>query len=287
MEFLKSKFKECQESHQTCRQRSESTQGQLPSRLLEIGGINNDTVNLRSRDEVTSSVYFTISHCWGNKIPMQLTAETEAFLRAGISISNLPKTFRDAIFVASQFSAPYVWIDSLCVFQDNLKDWHMEAATMCDVYSSALCNIAATGASDGSVGLFYDRIPVSECSFQVCLNLSLERLGVDENIVNATGVYEVLPCDQWKNSVEEGPLNKRAWVMQERFLSTRVLHFSASQLFWECLENRACESFPRVIPRVAEPVWMFDSQLLKRTIFKNTKGREMGDRPVCGLANTG
>lgn len=44
--------------------------------------------------------------------------------------------------------------------------------------------------------------------------------------------------------VDYAPLSKRAWVVQERFLSSRVLFFGATQMFYECCESSVCESFP-------------------------------------------
>jgi hypothetical protein len=54
--------------------------------------------------------------------------------------------------------------------------------------------------------------------------------------------------DLWEDGVVNAPLNRRAWVFQERYLSPRVLHFGARQLFWECMEREACEMFPSTLP---------------------------------------
>jgi hypothetical protein len=61
------------------------------------------------------------------------------------------------------------------------------------------------------------------------------------------------PCliydeDIRENELEKAPLNRRAWVLQERLLAPRVLHFCESQLFWECHEREACEKFPDRLP---------------------------------------
>ena len=55
--------------------------------------------------------------------------------------------------------------------------------------------------------------------------------------------------DIWDYAINEQKLLQRAWVTQEMVLSPRVLHFSEHQMFWECLELRACETFPTGIPR--------------------------------------
>ncbi|KAF2669949.1 HET-domain-containing protein [Microthyrium microscopicum] len=248
----------------------------MPSRILEIGeGEQHDqAVYLRSREDLTPQPYMTLSHCWGGTTPMRLTKESEEALKAGISVNSLPKTFRDAIYVVGEFGASHIWIDSLCILQDNLQDWEDEAGVMCDVYSNAICNIAATGARDGSIGLFFERDTVVECPFYTTPELELQ-IGWDGRVLSSPqGTLMVYPRDQWERDVEHAPLNRRAWVMQERFLSTRVLHFSDSQVFWECPKNTASEVFPDEIPITGRPIWYFDSHQLKRVFFQ--AGREDG-----------
>lgn len=142
---------------------------------------------------------------------------------------------------------------------------------MCEVYSHSLCNIAATGAVDGSDGLFFERDTTAERPCMAEVNLILEK-PQDPHIPpvppSLFGTYELFLCDQWERDLERGALNKRAWVMQERFLSTRVLHFSSTQVFWECLENQSSELFQDAIPEMAQvaPVW--DIQSLKRILVQ-------------------
>lgn len=274
IDFLLSKFRSCCESHLTCSQRSNLTPGWHPKRILEIEGADPQIISLRNREEFFFKPYVTLSHCWGNLKPLQLTAESEASLRAGVSTELLPKTFRDAIDITNELSISYIWIDSLCIFQDDLRDWHEEAAAMCDVYSNALCNLAATGAYNGSVGMFFERDPTAGCPFWVNADWDISRMDNGNKVSYDAGRYMVLISDQWQKDLEQGPLNRRAWVMQERFLSTRVMHFSTSQVFWECLENTSSEYFPESIPREAEPVWHSDSQQLKRVFYGLSKDDE-------------
>jgi hypothetical protein len=55
-----------------------------------------------------------------------------------------------AIFIASKLGLEYLWIDSLCIIQDDEDDWRQESALMSTVYGNSYLNIAAAGASDGS-----------------------------------------------------------------------------------------------------------------------------------------
>ena len=210
-----------------------------------------------------------MSHCWGALKPVQLTAGTEASLRAGIPTDCLPKSFRDAISMAIQFCVPYIWIDSMNIFQDSLDDWSREAAVMRDVYSHALCNIAATGASDGFVGLFFERDPDVHCPFWVNIDGLRPNAREFQSRSYPAGTYGLLPPDAWEDDLELSPLNRRAWVFQERLLSTRVMHFSGFQVFWECLENASSEVFPDALPPLAQPSWYKDAGWLKRVLFRD------------------
>ena len=58
-----------------------------------------------------------------------------------------------------------------------------------------------------------------------------------------------LQKDLWAHSVELSPLSRRAWVLQERLLSPRTLHYTKRQLFWECRASKACESSPNPCPK--------------------------------------
>jgi len=74
--------------------------------------------------------------------------------RAQIDWLSLPKTFQEAILVVLSLGLEYIWIDSLCIIQDDAKDWHRQAAKMMDIYSRAFLTIAATKSTSIDGGLF-------------------------------------------------------------------------------------------------------------------------------------
>ncbi|KAH7303228.1 heterokaryon incompatibility protein-domain-containing protein [Stachybotrys elegans] len=257
LQFLESSLKTCLDKHLLCRQRANSDNKWYPKRLMEIDATGSK-IYLRDSQLLQSEPYITLSHCWGLSKPPLLTAKNAAAFTAVIFTADLPTTFRDAIMVTRQLSISYIWIDSLCIPQDDFGQWREEAFSMCDVYSHSLCNIAATGAPDGFTGLFFERDQTAECSFQITTEWTL--LQAQSNSKYLSGVCQVFPVDHWTNDLELGPLNLRAWVMQERFLATRVLHFTKSQVCWECIETRSSEIFPKGIPAQAEPASWVDSQ---------------------------
>ncbi|KAK7718842.1 hypothetical protein SLS57_005952 [Botryosphaeria dothidea] len=73
----------------------------------------------------------------------------------------LPKTFRDAITVVRSLGFRYIWIDSLCIVQDDLDEWLRESEQMGVIYERAALTIAACHAKNSTEGCFFDRTPVS------------------------------------------------------------------------------------------------------------------------------
>lgn len=75
----------------------------------------------------------------------------------GIEVHKLPKTFQDAVRVTRELGKRYLWIDSLCIIQDDPDDWKREAMKMETVYSMAYLTIAATSAHDSAQGFLKPR----------------------------------------------------------------------------------------------------------------------------------
>lgn len=183
----------------------------------------------------------TLSHCWGSAKFLTLAKKSSQQLSEGIHLSSLPQTFQDAAKIAKTLGVLYLWIDSLCIFQDSDEDWQREASTMGDVYKGALCNIAASGSSDSSGGCFYEREPrlIEPC----IITTEYTDYSNDE--------YHIRQCttDYLENNLHDHqPLFGRGWVVQERVLPPRVLHFGQKQVFWECRTEDASETYPLGVP---------------------------------------
>jgi hypothetical protein len=85
------------------------------------------------------------------------TRETINIWKRKIPWDELPKTFRDAIIISRNLGIEYMWIDSLCIVQDDPRDWELEAAKMGEIYSNAFLVIAASSSVDGDSGCFLER----------------------------------------------------------------------------------------------------------------------------------
>lgn len=227
----------------------------IPARLVEISGSDASPI-LRIIETAScprDGEYMTLSHCWGGADLLTLRESCVDNMKEGIVWSSLPKTFQDAVTVTMWFRIKYLWIDSLCIIQDSREDWERESKRMKQIYKNSFLTIAATKAVDPTRGLFVDRNPDVVRISKVHAQWSREL----------KGDYLFVYCHLWEDEIVRSPLLKRAWVCQERLLSRRILHFGRSQLFWECQDLEACETFPESLPpKIHEASSLLSKRLL-------------------------
>ncbi|KIW02166.1 uncharacterized protein PV09_06649 [Verruconis gallopava] len=205
--------------------------------------------------------YVTLSHCWGKAAKFfSLNTSNIDLFKSGLDIRELPRTFRQAISFARRLGddVNYIWIDSLCIKQDDAADWERESVQMYKVYRNSYCNISATAAADGSQGLYSYREPRNLWESEVNVNTETNRLGLNKKgDKHAHGHFgslvrrcRVVDPGFWDLKVDNAPVNTRAWVLQERLLAPRVVHFCEDQVAWECAELDASEASADGISRL-------------------------------------
>jgi len=99
---------------------------EMPTRVLALDQENGLMVRLMDNPN-QRGCYIALSHCWGKSHRLTLTQATMSRLKEGVLIADLPKTFRDAFKIARKLQLRYLWIDSLCIIQDDTVDWEQEA----------------------------------------------------------------------------------------------------------------------------------------------------------------
>src|SRR5271170_8055968 len=88
-------------------------------------------------------------------MPLKSTRDTLKAHFAGIPWSSLPETFQDAITITRKLGIQYLWIDALCIVQDDLSDWEIESSKMASIYSHSFLTIAASHGRDSRSGCFH------------------------------------------------------------------------------------------------------------------------------------
>ncbi|KAF9871869.1 hypothetical protein CkaCkLH20_10501 [Colletotrichum karsti] len=183
------------------------------------------------------------------------------------ALEEMSKTFRDALLATRKLNLRYIWIDSLCIIQDSEEDWREQAALMTQVYSNAFINITAAYARDGTHGCFVERDITDVKPIEVCVEWGPRP-----------GAFHVVNLNSMEDDVDFSPLHQRAWVVQERLLARRNLHCCKSQLFWECNEMKANESFPDglMLPIAIDGDWVgMASALDKQFTHEETKRKRL------------
>ncbi|KAI1080445.1 heterokaryon incompatibility protein-domain-containing protein [Whalleya microplaca] len=202
----------------------------MPARLIELGY----TIRLVDSATIHPSPYVAPSRCWGSlKGDAKFCTFNYNIGRYKISIdfNSLSSTFKDAISVVRGLGLRYLWIDSLCIIQDDKLDWENEAASMEQVSSGAYFTIAASSAKSSCEGFLSPRKP------RPCVQLSMQSM---------RRLYVCPYINNFHVDTELGNLNGRGWVLQERVLSRCSIYFSSTLIYWECVTGVHCEALMRL-----------------------------------------
>ncbi|RSL45790.1 hypothetical protein CEP54_014128 [Fusarium duplospermum] len=141
------------------------------------------------------------------------------------------ETHQDAIKLARELGVKYLWIDGICICQDDRENWERESANMLSIYRNAYLTVSASRAKDSSEGLFGER-PTRE---YVKLSYTSGGLQGQALAFNLPLHEEAISNDHIAMPSE--PLSDRAWGLQERVLSRRSLLYGTHQLYFECNEG--------------------------------------------------
>jgi hypothetical protein len=227
---------------------------------------------LYTAESRTLGRYMTLSHCWGKVIPPRLTKQTVDAWHVRLPDEELPQTFRDAIWLTRELGERFLWIDSLCIVQDDPAELKTQIGLMGAIFEESFCTIAAVDAkgSDGAQvsdsGLFIsgpDNVKIARFQVRVAANgedahrdPSTDRVDALSSMSEGTGAPEEScevrlqeapkPAYPFPLRLEAKAWHSRGWVFQERELSRRCIFFTEDDLGWRC--NRYWETEQTGVP---------------------------------------
>jgi hypothetical protein len=233
MAYLRHCYQACLASHVECGLDRSTT----PSRLLSLG---KDNSHIRIIETTTgeSFEYAALSHCWGgSEYPCILELGNECSMKRSVPWGSLPQTYRDAITVCRELELQYLWIDSLCIRQDDREDWAREAEKMSDIYETAHLVIAANCSSTPDYSFLSHQRPAS----------------FDEKVLAWTDDDRCQPLlylhkarrrgihNHGNGKYDRDPLDNRGWTFQEQRLARRLVSFTSEETQWSCRAIEDCE----------------------------------------------
>ncbi|KAI3343317.1 heterokaryon incompatibility protein-domain-containing protein [Ustulina deusta] len=225
-------LQECQTSHAKCQNVSQTF---MPLRVLRIcNGCGSCDFHVALETAVTNrpiEPFAALSYCWGGDQPYKTTKARMQSGDMSLSWHKLPKSLQDAVKTTAALGLVCLWADSLCIIQDDEGDKALQIANMARIYSQATVTIIASRASravDGFVG----EINLTSQT-QLATRLPFRCSGA--NLTVGSAYLTVIKGS--RDSSE--PIDSRAWTLQERYLSNRVLEFGSRQTRWTCASSPA------------------------------------------------
>ncbi|KAM5341526.1 hypothetical protein ACJ41O_014557 [Fusarium nematophilum] len=227
LELARHWLDDCLSNHAECG----TTNGERwrPTRLLYVGTAESPCLRLvRGFNVDAEEAYLALSHRSETDKDSTLTTENLSSFETDIPESRLSPTIKDALDVTRRLGSQHLWVDSLCIIQDNPKDWARESALMPKVYSNARLTVAASVADDE--GCYASRNPHRVRPCRIPNPFAKDPKNLSFNIrsrhINNAHMREL------KDSISESKG------------SPRHLIFGSNQILWTCQRHQASEAWP-------------------------------------------
>ncbi|KAF4785035.1 hypothetical protein HER10_EVM0001993 [Colletotrichum scovillei] len=262
---------------------TEDNDSRMPTRVLDLGPFDGhgecpqETTDSDIRLHETQGTcdrYICLSYCWGGTIDIRLTKHRYQSYMHRITWSSLPEGYRDAIRLTRKLGIRYIWIDSLCIVQDDKDDWRAEAAHMASVFQGAHVTILGTKSSNPHQSYFTR----SESKYKAKRVEHHDGKGKTWHANVRRTVPHFFSSDasgEPNYSLGDFPLLNRGWVFQERLLSPRILHLGDVEMAWECNEVCACECMGETTIYDTEPRWAHTKGAHVRNLSSATKAKDL------------
>jgi len=242
---------ECQAHHVDC---VAASPPRLPTRVINVRESASQTICLYTPDKSGEfDEYVTLSYCWGGDQPIVALKHNLDDLRDGIAVATLPQTLQDAVRNTRDLGYHYLWVDALCIVQDDNDDITTEMAAMASTYGNSTVTILASTSSSVYEG--YLNSPRMQPSF----------FAVTVNLPNGESGRICIghPC-QWAHfGWHLDPLSKRGWTFQEFLLAKRILFYGQYEVLFHCRNLGFTRLFPSYIR------YPDDEQPSSRSLFQS------------------
>ena len=207
-------IKVCDTMHKKCRWRGVISSAAPSIRLIDVEQQTVVSANLTER-------YIALSYVWGQDTMPLLRKDTlyQYTSPNGLKNIEIPRTIADAMKIAKVTGERYLWVDSLCIVQDDSRDKLQQLPIMADIYSRAHFVIVASAGNSAEAAL---------PGMGSTTRLRWQQVETIHGITFTTAqpsLREALRLTTWST---------RGWTFQESMLASRMLIFTEYQMFWQC-----------------------------------------------------
>ncbi|KAK4035023.1 HET-domain-containing protein [Parachaetomium inaequale] len=183
--------------------------------------------------------YAALSYVWGagpafmtlkrniEQLQQERSLSTETWCHASQTVDvsgHLPRTIRGVMELTGKLGEQYLWVDSLCIVQDDDDEKQDELARMGSIYANAYVTIVAAGGTAfcGLRGIENATPPMARASGTPYYLGHGREDYVDREI---RALHRRLQASAWSH---------RAWTFQEQIFSRRLLVLDHVSVAWEC-----------------------------------------------------
>ena len=250
MDWIRREIDQCERLHK--HGAANDNDNFLPSRLIDVGdddsGISPHLVITDYRLRRRSPRYVALSYCWGSAADSSTQFKTEKVSfpdrMAGFATSSMTKVMQDAVATTKALSIRYLWIDAVCIIQDDHADWERESSTMRDVYEHAYVTICTVVSPSCHSGFLERKPPAITVPFQSSISPTIKgSFALRTGGLAIPGPYIDHGVDfTFRESEKDGRWAQRAWTFQESMLSMRKLYFGSFQLTFSCPKHTTSDT---------------------------------------------
>ncbi|GES62596.1 hypothetical protein ATEIFO6365_0005073700 [Aspergillus terreus] len=227
----------CRSRHSACKSRR---QLDPPMRVLDLGTVDHTQARIRlCEPKISGEPYGTLSHCWIFHDGITTTkGRLREYTTLGIELLQLPQSVQVAIHVLRYLGIRYLWVDALCIIQDDDEDWKSQAARIAEIYENSELTIAVSGSGSCAEGCFMNegsKYPVRKFRWPGVGGLGGYVVEAGYSFIH-TPFYEGMKREEHLTM-----LYHASSVHQERRFSHRILYVGADELVYKCRETCQCE----------------------------------------------
>lgn len=215
-ELVMSWIQQCQAKHDMCSRRRKTP---YPSSLILVDTLDMRLVTVKSDARLP---YLALSYVWGSTRQPVLTRSVKRQWTAkrGLKRLDIPRTILDSIHLTKMIGYRYLWVDALCIVQDDNSARHQQIAQMYDIYQQADMTIVAAGGKDCDSGLY--------------------GISMDGDRLQSHRIYDIPGLPLAKLPLTTGPSlaastwRARGWTFQEELCSQRALVMLPEVIVFNC-----------------------------------------------------
>lgn len=224
---------ECFEQHQECQNRIIP---ELPTRVVDVGTCEStSSARLHVSHAREVGYYAALSYCWGSQMQVMTTKSTIGKWQQVLPTEALSQTIQDAIKVTRELGMRYLWVDALCIIQDDHADKATEINRMGSIYKNATVTIVAEYPESSHQGFLHERRTLNHGKY-------FDFLLPDGDMAQIQ-----LHQKAEENRYDGWYLSERAWALQESVLSPRLLIYGKGDIRWQCQSENLKAVYPSPI----------------------------------------